>query len=131
MPTTTRDFHIGDIVSAGAGILVSPRGMEGVYDICGFMAGEPVWTHQLPRVGREAAPVLLAQHPGLAETFAEAEQVNRDNWQQWLAVWVARHGETLPVAPMNRDQHESIDPVSELAEKVHPDRIIVVGKDGQ
>lgn len=120
-----RDFHIGDIVSLGAGVLVSPRGMEGIYEIAAFMAGEPVWTHQLPRVGREATPALLAQHPALAETFAEAEQVNGDNWQDWLAKWAARHGEMLLIEPMNRDQHESIDPVSELAEKVHPDRIIV------
>ena len=27
---------------------------------------------------------------------------------------------------MPKDAHESIDPISELAEKVHPDRIVTV-----
>ncbi len=122
----SREFHIGDIISVCTGMLVSPRHMDGVYELSAFMAGEPVWTHQLARVGREAAPVLLAQHPALAETFAEARQVTPDNWQDWLARWVERHGEMLPVTPMARDQHERIDPVSELAQKVAPERIVVV-----
>jgi len=122
----TKDFHIGDILSVTTGRLVSPRHIDGVYDILNWMTGESLFTHQLPRVGREAAPVLLAEHPHLAEAQADAEAVNKDNWQDFLARMVAKFGETLPVPKMNRDQHESIDPMSELVEKVHPDRIIAV-----
>jgi hypothetical protein len=73
--------------------------MEGVYDILGFMAGESLFTHQLPRVGQEAKPVILRQHPQLADAAAEAEQITQDNWRDWLDTWIARYGETLPIAP--------------------------------
>jgi len=121
---TTRNFHIGDILSVTTGKLVSPRLIEGLYDILGFMAGEPLWTHQLPRVSNEAAPLLLEQHPQLAAV--DASKVTAENWEAWLAEQVAHFGKELSVSPMSADQHERIDPVSELAEKVHPDRIIVV-----
>ena len=123
--TEPRDFHIGDIVSAGTGMLVSPRHIEGVYDILNFMTGESLFTHQLPRVCRESTPVLLRQHLSLSETFEEARQVNPDNWRIWLEKWINRHGETLPISPMTNDDHESIDALSELSEHVHPDKIII------
>ncbi len=50
-----------------------------------------------------------------------------ENHAAWLAARVAEHGEWLDVAPMPEHAHESIDPISELAEKVHPDRIVTVG----
>lgn len=122
----TKDFHIGDILSITTGRLVSPRHIDGVYDVLGWMTGESPFTHQLPRIGREAAPVLLAAHPNLAGAQAEAEAVTADNWQHFLTKMVERYGETLPVPKMTADQHENIDPISELAETVHPDRIIPV-----
>ena len=122
----TKNFHIGDVLSITTGILVSPRLIGGVYDILNWMTGENLYTHQLPRVSREAAPVLLKVFPQLADAQAEAEQVTADNHNDFLAKMVACYGETLPVPKMNVDQHESIDPISELVEKVHPDRIIVV-----
>lgn len=123
---TTKDFHIGDILSITTGRLVSPRHIEGVYDILNWMTGESVYTHQIPRISLEAAPVLLAAHPSLAEAETDAEAVNVQNWQNFLAKMVARYGEKLPVPKMTAAQHESIDPMSELVEKVHPDRIIAV-----
>lgn len=127
--TPTRDFHLGDILSVTTGRLVSPRLIEGVYDILNWMTGENLFTHQLPRVGREAAPVLLAMHPQLAEITGD--DVTGENWREWLADKVARFGETLPVPKMNADQHERIDPMSELVEKVPPERIIALTMGGR
>jgi len=62
----------------------------------------------------------------LQAAIDEADQVNPENWQAWLATWVERYGETMAVPRMTIGQHERIDPLSELAEKVHPSRIIVV-----
>ncbi len=101
-----KDFHIGDIISAATGVLVSPRHTDGVYDILGFMTGESLFTHQLPRVGREAESVLLRQHPELAAAFEETKQVTRENWKEMLDGWVARYGEMLPVEPFTVDEHE-------------------------
>lgn len=124
----TRNFHIGDILSITTGCLVSPRHMEGVYDILNFMTGESLFTHQLPRVASEAEPVLLAQHPQLAD--ADASGVTPENHQAWLEAAVAKYGKELPVKPMTADDHERIDPLSELAEKVHPDKIVVLSTTG-
>lgn len=130
MPAT-KDFHIGDILSVTTGRLVSPRHIDGVYDILNWMTGESLFTHQLPRVSHEAAPILLAAHPELAGAQQEAEAVTPGNWRHFLAKMVERYGEMLPVPKMNADQHESIDPLSELAEKVHPDRIVVAKVGGK
>lgn len=120
----TRNFHIGDILSITTGRLVSPRHMEGIYDILNFMTGERLFTHQLPRVCREAEPVLLAQHPQLAD--ADAGSITTENYREWLDAAIAKYGQELPVRPMTPDDHERIAPLSELAEKVHPDNIVVV-----
>ena len=119
-----RDFHIGDILSVTTGCLVSPRLIEGVCDILNFMTGESLYTHQLPRVCSEAGPAILRQHPALANVDTSA--VDGDNWRTWLDARIAEFGETLPIERMTVDEHERIDPLSELAGKVSPDRIIVV-----
>lgn len=127
-----REFDIGDVLSVTTGVLLcsvsgtrrSP--IEGVYDILNYMTGESLYTHQLPRVCKEAAPVILARYPQFAaivvpefaspeEVPAFVEQLRRD------------HGATFAIPRMTADEHEHIDPLSELAEKIHPSKIIVVG----
>lgn len=122
----TKQFHIGDVLSITTGILVSRDLIGGVYKILNWMTGENLYTHQLPRVRHEAAPVLLEKYPALAKAQAEAEAVTPDSINNFLAKMEARYGKTLAVPKLNVDQHERIDPMSELAERVHPDKIIVV-----
>lgn len=119
-----RDFHIGDVLSITGDKLVSPRLIEGVYDILNFMTGDNLYTHQLPRAMRECRPYLLQRHPQLADV--DESTVTEETWRAWLDEQIARFGETLPVSPLPEHAHEVIDPMSELAEKVHPDRIIVI-----
>lgn len=120
----TKDFHLGDILSITTGKLVSPRHIEGVYDILNWMSGEQLFTHQLPRVMREAAPVLLRAHPALEAV--KPTTLSPEDVAPWLAEQVAAIGEMLPVPKMTKDEHESIDPMSELVERVHPDKIIKI-----
>jgi hypothetical protein len=123
---TSKLFHIGDIGSVVTERMMSPRQMAGLYDILNYMSGDDLYTHQLPRVSREAKSALLQQHPQLQAMIEEAETITRDNWQTVLDGWVKQFGKELPVSPMNLDQHENIDPISEAAERMHPDRIIVI-----
>lgn len=118
----TKMFHLGDILSVVGGRLVSPSGINGVYIICEFLNGGPVWTHQLPRVCRENREQLLGQHPQLRGIDYEA--CNTENWRSWLAARVAEFGASLEIAAL--EHPHQIDPVSELAERVHPDNIITV-----
>ena len=120
----TKDFHLGDVLSVTTGNLLSPEGIGGVYKILNWMTGESMFTHQIPRIIGEARQVVLRQHPQLADV--DASGVNGDNFRQWLGEQVARFGEVLPIEPMTADEHEYREPMSELAEKAHPDRIIPV-----
>lgn len=114
-------FPLADVLGTITGRLLGK--IDGIYRVSQFMAGEPVWTHQLPRVGMEIQHVVLRQHPQLAPVIQEAKSVTPENWRSMLAGWVERFGPTITLQPMGTDDHESIDPISELAEKVHPDRI--------
>ncbi|MEY5098406.1 MAG: hypothetical protein RJA36_1125 [Pseudomonadota bacterium] len=122
---TTKRFHVSDVLTVTTGKLLSHRGMEGVYEILKHLTGEPIFTHQIGRVLQEAAPHVLQQFPPLAGV--SADDVSAENYSAWLRAIVAEHGEWLDVAPMPEHAHESIDPISELAEKVHPDRIVTIG----
>lgn len=117
-------FHLGDVLSITTGRLVSPRHMEGVYDILNWMTGDSLFTHQLPRAGRECAPWLLRQHPQLAD-IAEPE-LTPEECDGWLAEQVAKYGESLEVSPIPADDHERIDPITEAERMMGKDRVIVV-----
>lgn len=121
--TDTKEFPTEAVISAITGRLICEIG--GVYEVLQFMSGGPVWTRQLGRVGKEAWPVVTAMHPALDALVAETGKVNPDNWREWRDRWIERYGPTIAVPRMTEAQHERIDPLSELAERVHPDRIIV------
>lgn len=120
----TKAFPTADVLSTITGRLMGDIG--GVYRVLEYMTGHPVYTHQIPRISREAESVVIALHPKLAQACKEAEQVTRDNYKEWLATWLDRYGPEIAVPRMSREQHEDINPLTELAEKVHPDRIVVV-----
>lgn len=124
---TTKAFPTSSVLSVLTGRLLGK--IDGVYEVTSFMAGESVYTHQIPRVSREAVPVILAMHPHLQAAIDEAEQVTPENWQQWLSTWTDRYGDEIAVPAMTISEHERIDPLSELAEKVHPSKIIAVTPD--
>lgn len=117
-------FPTLDVLSAVTGRLMADIG--GVYRVLNHMTGEQLFTHQLPRVGREAQPVLLALHPTLQQAVDEAEQVTPDNYREWADQWLDRYGPEIAVPKMTADQHEYREPLSELAERFPPGRIIVV-----
>lgn len=115
-----RAFDTLDVLSAITGRLVSPRRIDGVYEVLNYMTGESLFTHQLPRVGEEARALMVQWQPMLAEAVKEAEQVTPDNWQQWARTWVKRYGTKLMVPRMTAEQHKSVGPMEELAQ-LRPD----------
>ena len=119
-----KEFHISDVLSISHDILVSTRHVEGVYDILNFMTNDNLFTHQLPRAGRECKPWLLRQHPQLANVSSEG--IGRDNWEPWLAEQVEKFGEYLTVERIPRDDHSHRDPLAELEDMVGKDRVVVV-----
>ena len=122
----TKTFATVDVLSAITGRLMGDIG--GVYQVLNWMTGESVFTHQIPRISREAGPVILALHPQLGQAIEEAEHATPENYKQWLATWENRYGPEIAVPKFTADTHERIDPLSELSEKVDPDKIIAVGE---
>lgn len=119
----SREFHIGDILSVTTGRLISPRHMEGVYDILNYMTGDNLFTHQLPRAADECRPYLLKQHPDLAS--ADVSLCTKDNYLVRLAGLALQYGETRPVQPIPLMAHKRIDPISE-AKTMMGDKVVVV-----
>lgn len=116
----TKKFHLGAVLSMTTGKLLCK--MDDIYRIAQHLAGKPVWTHQLGRVITESKPHLLQQFPALEKVTGE--EVTPENFSAWLDDRISEHGAFLDVAPMPDHAHESIDPISELAETVHPERIV-------
>lgn len=121
--STTREFATADVLSTVTGRLMGK--MDGVYQVLNWMTGESVFTHQIPRISREAQPVIVAMHPQLQQAIDEAEQVTPDNWRVWLQTWEDRYGPTIAVPKFTHETHERIDPLSEAAEHFPPDKILV------
>ena len=119
-----KSFPLGDILSVTTGCLLSPRHIEGVYDILNYMTRDNLFTHQLGRASNECKPWLLRQHPQLADVTGD--DITTDNFRDWLAKAVARFGDELPVEPIPRDDHEVKNPIKELVDMVGADRVIVV-----
>jgi hypothetical protein len=117
---TTKTFHLGDVLTITTGRLVSPRHMEGVYDILNWMTGDNLFTHQLPRASDECAGPLLAQHPDLAavtvpEEFGDGSEGSAQRAvDEWLAAQVAVYGETREVALLGPEDHTRINPFDEF-----------------
>ena len=125
---TARTFHLGDILSITTGCLVSPRHMDGIYDVLNFMTGDNLFTHQLPRAAGECKDPLLAQHPDLA-AIVPPDDFGSDPEaavKAWLAEQVAIYGETREVSPLAAGEHTHIDPITEIREMAPHAQIIAV-----
>lgn len=124
MADETKDFELGDVLSITTEKLVSRRHVDGVYAILNWMTNDNLYTHQLPRAGKECKPWLLRQHPELRTV--DADGVNETNWLDWLAKQEAAFGATLAVARIPRDDHTYREPLEELREMAGPDKPIIV-----
>lgn len=123
-----RMFHLGDILSITTGKLVSPRLMDGIYDILNYMTGDDLYTHALPRAADECKPYLLMEMPFLKDISAGV--VGRDNWQAWLDKQVELYGEQHAVRPIHHEDHEVLSPFEELDRMgVSADKVLSVDLD--
>lgn len=120
----TKEFATADVLSTVTGRLLGK--IDGVYEVCNWATSESVFTHQLPRIGKEVQRMMLEHMPELQRAVDERDEVSPENWEMWRDRWIERYGKTIAVPKLTTDQHERIDPLSELAEKVHPDKIAVV-----
>lgn len=121
---TPREFDLGDILSITTGKLVSPRHIDGIYDILNYMTGDNLFTHQLPRAMEECQGPLFKQHPQLAEVETP-EFAGKESVEVWLILAKDLYGETLPVWPLEGG-HEVRNPLEELVEMANGKPVIGV-----
>lgn len=98
--SSTRNFDIGDVLSVSTGQLVSDSGMDGVYDILGFMTHDPyITTVGLAVVADACKKEILRQHPqltGLRYTGPSTSQ----GVAEWVNLQAETYGRELPVSPL-------------------------------
>jgi hypothetical protein len=121
--TETRVFHIGDVITVATGRLVALRHIEAVYDLCGFMTGEQLFTHQLPRASRECEPALRERFPEmLAEPIPDIK--SKEDAEAWLESLYPKYGEWVEVNALEPADHTSIDPIAEI-KMINPNAVII------
>lgn len=122
-----KEFHLGDVLSMTTGRLLSPRGMEGIYDILGFMTGETLFTHQLPHASRKCSPHLEKQFPelhtpemdfALGELTLMLERIDKQDIDNLLIGWISKQALRLGLDGVNPILEVENIPVKEGATPV-------------
>lgn len=90
---TTRPFPTLDVLSAISGVMVT-QDFAGIGAVLTEMSGESVYTHQIPRISREARAVMLRVHPEISEAIRESKEITRENWSLFANRWLERYGAT-------------------------------------
>lgn len=124
----TKTFHLGDILTITLDRLVSHDHIGGVYNILGWMTGDSLFTHQLPRAAEACKPYLIQTFPKLAEiTFPEDIEMSEEAIFRWLDRKAEQYGEwhEVPKLPEG-SSYEQIDPLIEAAHIFGADRVIPV-----
>jgi len=88
-------FDIGTVLSVLYGKFLTDIG--NVYKILNYMFDENLFTYQLPRASRFVSKFILAQHPQLEEWKLENEQINTENWKEFLELAKQKFGEYLDI----------------------------------
>lgn len=103
MQVESKMFHISDVLSVTTGLLVSTRGMDGIYDILGFMTQDyGITTIGIAAVGDSCREALLIQYPLLANVEPPdfnitAKELRERSVMMWVADMSAIFGNELEV----------------------------------
>jgi len=100
------------------GRLLSPRGVEGAYDILHYMTGEDPYTTQIPRFMQECAPQLKERFEELLRPYyAQLEQGRLSEVDLFkLLTRISEDIGTsmLDVGTIDSSDHAVIDPMTEM-----------------
>ena len=92
-----RKFMIEDVLSAIKGMLLCNIG--NVYEVLNFLTGDNLYTHQLPRAGRQCEQLVYIQHPFLKDI--DVSDINPENWQEKLACIKSKYPNEIELIPIN------------------------------
>lgn len=129
MPTT-KAFHFGTVLTILTGRLLSPNGIDDVYDVLNFMTADNLMTHQLPEASETCRPYLQEQLDYIpimkVRSFEgmSAEDVLR--WRDSVSDMFDLWHEVAPLPPGVWADH---DPIADLRKMTGVPIVIVVGND--
>lgn len=92
----TRTFELGDVLSAATGMILSPRYLDGIFDVLGFMVqDENITKVGFSLVGEQVGTEVLRQHPELNGKVPEpGEIVSQETANAFVAKTAAELGVT-------------------------------------
>lgn len=129
----TRTFDVGVIMSVTGEALMCDIG--DLYGILGWLTGEDLMTHQLPRASRESRGFLSELFPDVARvqipewtTLPGWEEMSNDEKREKISSWLnylgTKIGPTREVPRLPEGDHTVIDPIAELR-MMRPDMPII------
>lgn len=117
----TKTFKIEEVLSAVKGTLLCDMGK--VYEVLNFLTGDNLYTHQLPRAGKECRPHVYKQHPFLESI--DVSDIDRKNWQEKLTAIKSKHPNEITLIQIGDFAHK--DPIQEASEMLGgSDKIIII-----
>jgi hypothetical protein len=127
--TGTKTFRTVVVLTVATGIGMAERmTFSDVHELIGWLAGGPVWTHQLPALREPSEQAAQAALGAAWEPFDPA----REDCLAYAARMVGRLGETLEVAPAAKPFHRADAVIADAVEAMGGDasRVTVVRTDG-
>jgi len=117
-------FDLATILSVVDGHLFTE--IDNIYKILDYMTGESNFTHQLPRLSKECALVILERYPQLVEFKTNEGRI--ENWKEVLNNAIKKFGNEFEIEPLKNEEFIHIDPFLELEQMVGKDKIQLLFK---
>lgn len=106
-----KSFPVPVIVSATHRHLLCDSGFSSVHELIEWVCGEPVWTHQIPRVFESVRDGVFRQHPQLR--IFSSGGCDETNWQKYRDEAIRLFGESLKIEHGSAAGYEPIHPLDE------------------
>lgn len=114
MQRSTREFHVGDLVSVTTGHMLSYRNAEGVLDLVDFVTGYVHTEAQLSPATEGVTPWLVRQYPWLDDVLPPKFTNETQVWE-FVNAMAYEHGTWLVVEAMPKGMYTVKTPVERLA----------------
>lgn len=116
-----REFPMDVILTGSTGAMLCRDGFGKFHEFAEYMAGGPVWTHELVALAPILKAEILRQHPDLP---TEAE-VTPETFEAWLETEEVCLGTSRTMTPIP-DYARTAGPIQTLVDMVGEDKVIVI-----
>lgn len=102
---TSKDIHIGDVMSAHSGRIIGPNNMKGVWEVAFHMLSPEIGPAGLRVFADKMKQDVQDQHPWLADiNYTEADIAIVEDAERFWRVYAEEHGEFLTLEGPDHDR---------------------------